>query len=81
MEATEALKPMAQRILNAENGFVEVLQGIVPMRVDQARKVMAFYLKQRIAKLDTGIGRISVVHGIYLDRQSVLNAMAMCGAA
>ena len=60
-------KDMATRIVNAETAFVATLQEISGCTENQGRAVMAFYLKNKLAKLSAGIGAISVTHGAYLE--------------
>ncbi len=69
------LEAMFTRIENAHENFVETLMtwGEIP-RAD-AIAVKGFYLKHRIAKLDTGIGRIGVKHGVYLEKSVIKNAV------
>jgi len=71
------LQDMAQRVANAENAFAELLQEIAGVSEADARKVTGFYLRKKLAKLDATIGRISVKHGGYLDREAILRAVAM----
>lgn len=74
--AAEGNRAMAARIINAENNFVSSLQAIAGINEEQAVKVMRFYLgKCKAAKLDAVIGKISVRHGAFLDREVILRAV------
>ena len=68
-------KDMATRIVNAETSFVATLQEISGCTENQAHAVMAFYLKNKLAKMSVGIGSISVTHGAYLDADVIRRAI------
>lgn len=70
---------IAQRIVNAENAFDTTLVEISGIGAESAAKVRAFYLKNKIAKLDMVGGRISVTHGAYLDKAAILRAAEVVG--
>lgn len=74
--AHKSMRDMAQRIVNAEDGFIESVQHIAGCTADDAHQVMAYYLKHKLAKLDIGIGRISVKHGAYLDKPVLQRAIS-----
>lgn len=74
--AAEGNRNTATRIANAENDFVDYLVNAASISAKEARKVMAFYLKKKFAKLDAVGGRISVKHGAFLDRDVILRAVA-----
>jgi hypothetical protein len=65
---------VAQRMVNAENDFRQVIMERGFAR-DEANKAMRTMLKLKVAKLDAVNGRISVVHGAYLDHQAIRNAV------
>lgn len=71
---------IAQRMVNAENGFIECVCNAIACEAPEARKVLAIYRRLRIVKLDAGIGRYTVAHGIYWEPDSLRNALAMAGA-
>lgn len=70
----QSFKDMAQRAANAENNFVVELIRAGGISETDAVKVMNFYLKEKIAKLDYAIGRISVKHGAFWDRDVIRRA-------
>lgn len=70
-------KATAQRIETAYANFAETLIRIADITSDEANKVTALYLKNKLAKMDAVIGRISVKHGAFLDRSAILNAVEM----
>lgn len=75
--APEHSRQIASRIVNAHCQFVETLQAISGCSAEEARAVPRAYLKHKLAKLDGCIGRISVKHGAYLDKQAIRNAIAL----
>jgi hypothetical protein len=60
-------KDIAQRIVNAENRFQEMLAERAGVPRDVAAKMHRWMAKKKLTKLDLGIGQISVKHGMYLD--------------
>jgi hypothetical protein len=58
---------VAQRLINAEEEFLNTLQGILPMSREEARNIFNKMKKQRLLKLHLGIGRYTVKHGGFLD--------------
>ena len=75
MGVNPMLEAMFQRIENAHQGFIETLQRCGNISRDDAIKVKAYYLKHRLAKLDTGVGVINVKHGAYLDNDVIHRAV------
>ena len=71
------LEAMLHRIENGHQAFIEVLQSAGEISRADAIKVKSLYLENRLAKMDTGIGRISVKHGAYLDRDVIRRAVDM----
>ena len=74
---SEAFKTIAARIDNAERAFVEAVMRVSGCTKEEAERVTALYLKERIAKLDPVSGRISVKHGAFLEPGTIENAIAM----
>ena len=71
------LKNMLTRIDGAHRAFIEVIEEAGSVSREDATKVKDFYLKNRLAKLDSGIGRINVTHGAYLDADVIQRAVDM----
>ncbi len=74
---TEGNKNTAQRIVNAEQDFTEILMFLGGCSVDDARIGMAYYLKKKIAKLDPVSGTVRVAHGAFLDKGAILEAVSL----
>ena len=70
----EHFKEIANRIVDAEDAFVETLTRLGGIDEQTAEKVMTFYIKNRLAKLDMPSSRISVKHGAYLDADVIQRA-------
>jgi len=68
-------KPVAQRIVNAELSFVDYVMNLHNITKDEAEKVLAVFRKFKVVKMDVAIGRLNVVHGAYLDRGAINNAI------
>lgn len=71
------LQAMAQRMVDAENNFIEVLMTLGEISKTEALKVLAVYRKLKLVKLDPVIGSMNVKHGAYLDKEVIANALAM----
>jgi hypothetical protein len=76
-EKLPGTRAMAQRSVNAENDFDQVLMELGGISKAEAMKVRNLYLKQKIAKMDIVGGRISVKHGAFLDKTAIQNAVKM----
>jgi hypothetical protein len=72
--ATE-FSTVAQRMVNAENGFVDYVMNLHNITKDDAEKVLRVYRKLKVVKMDAVIGRLNVVHGAYLDKGAIQNAI------
>ena len=70
----KGFQDMAQRIVNAENNFVEVIMN-KGFTKPEAEKAMATMLKLKVAKMDAVGGRITVKHGAYLEEDVIRNAV------
>ncbi len=70
-------KAIAQRINNAEESFTNALVEIADITTEEAHKVMNLYLKNKLAKLDAVNGTIKVKHGAFLEKDVILNAVAV----
>lgn len=68
-------KDIATRIVNAENTFIAMIQKETGCNAETAEKVMALYLKEKLAKLHPNIGRIQVSHGAFLDADVLKRAV------
>lgn len=71
----EEFRSVAQRVVNAENDFIEVLMNLGGISHADAVKAMGTMLRLKVAKLDPGIGRINVKNGAYLDRDVIRRAV------
>ena len=77
MEANEKIKgtqAIAQRIVNAENAFIETLMNRGFSRAE-AVKAMSTMIKLKVAKLDAVGGVINVKHGAFLEPSAIRNAV------
>lgn len=75
--APEHSRQIAERIDRAFREFADTLCRASGCSLGEARAVTQLYLKNKLAKLDAGIGRISVKHGAFLDAQAIRNAIEM----
>ena len=70
-----ALAPMAQRVQNAHEGLVQNLAALGGLTDAEARKAATYYIRHRIVKLDTGVGRYTVSHGWYFEADVIRRAV------
>lgn len=71
---SKELAPIAQRLENAERGFIETLVTLGGITEDEAKLALATFRKAKVTKLDLGIGRMTVKHGAFLDRDVIRRA-------
>lgn len=68
---------MAFREVAAKEQFARTLQEIAGVDEITAHTLTNWYLRKKLAKLDRGIGRVTVVHGAFLDRKAILHAVTL----
>ena len=68
------LDAMLNRIERAHSDFAERIAELSGVSNGTAILIKNYYLKHKLAKVDAGIGRISVKHGGLLDREVILRA-------
>ena len=74
MTKTSPFRDIGIRVANAESAFIETLVALGGITEAEAVKVMAYYLKHKLAKLSIGVGAINVKHGAFLDRDVIRRA-------
>lgn len=67
---------MAKRSVDAENNFIGVLMEIAGLSRPEAELVFEAYKRCRLVKRELTIGRYSVTHGAFLERENILRALA-----
>ncbi|WP_049096450.1 hypothetical protein [Burkholderia cepacia] len=72
----EGFKAIAQRIVNAEENFIETVQEITGCSREEGAKALSTMRKLRVIKLDVGIGRYTVTHGALMEAEALRNAIA-----
>lgn len=71
----EGSRHVAQRMVNAADGFMSMLTELHGITKDEASKVLAEYRKAKVVKLDAVGGRYAVKHGVFLERDVIQNAI------
>jgi len=69
----QGTRQVAERMVNAQKAFVQLVMEKGFTR-KQAEKIMTVYLKNKIAKLDAAMGRITVKHGAFWELDVLRNA-------
>lgn len=72
-----SFKAMATRADNAERQFIECLCEAGEITETEARKVADLYFKNKLAKIDYGIGHVNVKHGALYDKDVIRRALDM----
>ncbi len=67
---------IAARITIAKTNFAQTVQEISGCSAEEAAKITAYYLQNKIATLHANSARITVKHGMFLDREVLTNAVA-----
>lgn len=78
---TQSYRDMAQRLVNAENSFIECVRRDTGFTQEQAETVMAFYVKHKLMKLDAVDGQFYVKHGAFLDADVLKRALKQAEGA
>ena len=73
-EAIPGTRSVAQRMVNAEESFIQIIREKGFSR-EEAIKAMGTMLRLKVAKLDPVNGRIDVKHGAFLDAAAIRNAV------
>lgn len=69
------LRATAFRMVHAEKTFLKTLMTLGGISESDAEKVLAVYRKNKIVKMDSVNGVMSVKHGAFLDRDVILRAL------
>lgn len=75
----DAAEQMAPRIAAAYANFTETLATFGQIEEAKAAPLARWYVKKRLAKLDPVMGRITVKHGGYLDKEAIGRALEIMG--
>ncbi|MDR8093120.1 hypothetical protein KPB05_37320 [Burkholderia gladioli] len=72
----EGTKYIAQRMVNAENNFIETVQAITGCTREEGEKALNTMRQLRVIKLDAGIGRYTAKHGAFMEPNALRRAIA-----
>ena len=70
----EGVRVIGQRINNATEDFIEITMER-GFSKEESLQILAFYSRERIVKLDTGIGRYKFAHGAYVETDVMQRAL------
>lgn len=73
-EVIKGARAVAQRIVNAEKNFIECVMAN-GFTKEEAEKVLRTYRKAKVIKVDPVLGRITVKHGVYWEKDVLRNAV------
>lgn len=76
----QSFKDMAQRSVNAENRFLEYVMQTTGASSAVAAKVLAYYRKHKLVRIDAVSGNFSVPHGALLDAATLRNCIDLVAA-
>lgn len=72
---TNAYREIATRIVNAEESFVGYVTTAIGCTSDEANRVLGYYRKHKLVKVDAVSGTWAVKHGGFLDVDVLRNAV------
>lgn len=72
----QSFKDIAERIVTAENDFLDSLMRCGGITREEAVKVMKVYRKAKVLKNEYAVSRIAVKHGGFLDKEVIQRALA-----
>jgi len=67
---------IAHRIVNAENNFIETAMEMHGLSKANAEKVLRVYRKLKMVSTNYGVGKITVKHGAFWDKEYIDAAVA-----
>ena len=67
-------KDIAQRIMNAENSFIETVVSF-GFTKEQGQHILTAYRLLKVVKLEVNIGRYTVKHGAFWDVEVLQKAL------
>lgn len=70
-------KAIAERMVRAEEEFLGTLMGMGGIERAAAERVLSYYRKHKIVRMDAVNARMSVTHGMFLDRDVIQRATAL----
>lgn len=65
---------IAQRLVNAEERFIEYAMNTASLSRSEAEKVLVRYKKDKLIKLDAGTGQFNFTNGVFGDKDVLLRA-------
>jgi cystathionine beta-lyase family protein involved in aluminum resistance len=60
-------KQVAQRMVNAENRFLDTVMEIGKITHNEALRVLAAYRKAKVVKMDPVMGDFHIKHGAFME--------------
>lgn len=72
MKGTEQI---AQRIINAENAFIESVVEQFDITEEEGEKVLNAFIKVKAVKIDPVMGQFNLTNGAFWDKQVIENAI------
>jgi hypothetical protein len=75
-EKLPGTRPVAQRIVNAENRFIEFAMG-KGFSKEQAEHILKVYRKEKAIKIDAVGGQFTFTHGDFGEKDVMKRALAM----
>ena len=72
----QGFEAMAQRIVNAEERFISFVMNQTDISRSDAEKVLAFYRKHKLVKIDAVCGQFTLKHGAFGDADVIRKAVS-----
>ncbi len=73
----KSFQDMAHRADEAHRSLVETIANLGAINTNEAERVAAFYIKNKLVKRNLAMSRYDVKHGAYYDRRAILRAVEL----
>jgi hypothetical protein len=77
MARSVGAKAVAERMVRAEEEFIGTLMSTGGLDREAAERVLSYYRKHKIVRMDAVNARMSVTHGMFLDRDVIQRATTL----
>lgn len=72
-----AVTPILDRKMKAMEDFGKIVAEVIGCTIEQGFRVAHVYIKEKVAKIDTYNGSMSVKHGVFMEKDVLANAHNM----
>ena len=73
---TSEIAPMATRMMNAENSFIDAVKEQFGFSEAEAVKILSVFKSHKVVKISANSNNFTLTHGAYWERYVMENALA-----